>query len=346
MVGENGSLNLLNMVADRSGTICEASGVSVEVSGSRGSYRCLNLTAAKDLRHGYIDDSSDNVAPTVMVSGIPFPNYRVIVYHSTDTANVPFGYDTINGENYSYENGILTNSIASWGASGPFQSAVPIAEGTNMLISPVQTNSALIVIGHRGSGGARGCIAAIQIIQAIVSPTVDGDDGATVYGDESSGYIVKPSDDNTNVVITIPEGILPEKVTVEVSVGVDSLDSNGANVKVMKGEYDITKHLDLEAVTHNGVINLASAQVKEEVVKETLDIAKGAEVDFSDPESPELITTETKPGLTYTLLEGATLEEMMSCTTGDSKFGDGTKWVPTITVKGGTSGFYTIKVEK
>lgn len=31
---------------------------------------------------------------------------------------------------------------------------------------------------------------------------------------------------------------------------------------------------------------------------------------------------------------------------GDSKVGNGAKWTPTITVKGGTSGFYSIKVEK
>ena len=114
----------------------------------------------------------------------------------------------------------------------------------------------------------------------------------------------------------------------------------------MKGEYDIAEHLDLAAVTQDGVINLASALVKEAVVKEVLDSEKGAEVDVSNPDSPELTTSETKPGLTYTLLEGVTLEEMMSCTTGDSKVGDGKKWMPEIKVKGGTSGFYTIKVEK
>ena len=56
-----------------------------------------------------------------------------------------------------------------------------------------------------------------------------------------------------------------------------------------------------------------------------------------------LPTTETKPGLTYTLREGTTLGGMVD---GDSKVGDGAKWTPNITVKGGTSGFYTIKVEK
>ena len=179
-----------------------------------------------------------------------------------------------------------------------------------------------------------------------IVPTIEGDDEATVQGDSENGYTVKPSEGKKAIVVTIPEGVEPEKVTVEVAATVETVTANGANVKVMKGEYDIAEHLDLAAATQDGVINLASVQVKEEVVKEVLDSEKGAEVDISDPESPELTTSETKPGLTYTLLEGATLEEMMSCTTGDSKVGDGEKWTPEIKVKGGTSGFYTIKVEK
>lgn len=74
-----------------------------------------------------------------------------------------------------------------------------------------------------------------------------------------------------------------------------------------------------------------------------LDTKKGAEVDISNPDSPELTTSETKPGLTYTLRKGKTLDGMAD---GDIKVGDGKKWTPNITVKGGTSGFYTIKVEK
>ena len=178
------------------------------------------------------------------------------------------------------------------------------------------------------------------------APTIEDDEDAKVEGDSENGYTVKPSEGKKEVVVTIPEGVEPEKVTVEVAADVETVTANGANVRVMKGEYDIAEHLDLAAATQDGVINLAYAQVKEAVVKEVLDSEKGAEVDISDPESPELTTSETKPGLTYTLLEGATLEEMMSCTTGDSKVGDGKKWTPEIKVKGGTSGFYTIKVEK
>ena len=62
-----------------------------------------------------------------------------------------------------------------------------------------------------------------------------------------------------------------------------------------------------------------------------------------NPEEPVLTTSETIPGLTYTLVEGASLNDMRP---GASKIGDGTKWTPPVTVKGGSSGFYTIKVTK
>ena len=47
--------------------------------------------------------------------------------------------------------------------------------------------------------------------------------------------------------------------------------------------------------------------------------------------------------VTYTFKEGTTLEGM---TQKAMKVGDGTAWTPTITVKGGTSGFYSIGVQK
>lgn len=182
-----------------------------------------------------------------------------------------------------------------------------------------------------------------EVVWTPRGPAIEGDDEATVEGDATSGYTVKPSEGNKDVVVTIPEGVDSERVTVEVSAEVETVTANGANVRVMKGEHDIAEHLDLEAVTQDGVINLAEAKVRDEVAKEALDTEKGAEIDISDPESPELTTAETKPGLTYTLREGATLEDMKD---GDSKLGDGKKWTPNITVKGGASGFYTIKVEK
>lgn len=176
---------------------------------------------------------------------------------------------------------------------------------------------------------------------SVVAPSVEGDGAAEVTGDAETGFVVKPSAGTAEVVVTIPEGVAAETVTIEVSTSVQSIKANGATIKVVKGAADITAFLDIPAAV-DGVVNLGAAVVKPEIVKEVLDPAKGAVISLS-AENPTLTTTETKPGLTYTLVEGATLESMLD---GDSKVGDGSKWTPEITVKGGASGFYTIKVTK
>ena len=56
-----------------------------------------------------------------------------------------------------------------------------------------------------------------------------------------------------------------------------------------------------------------------------------------------LTTSNTREGLFYQLCEGTTLDNMVN---GDSKVGDCKPWSPKVTVKGGTSGFYSIKVGK
>ena len=61
------------------------------------------------------------------------------------------------------------------------------------------------------------------------------------------------------------------------------------------------------------------------------------------PTAPSITTAPTRAGLTYTFSEGTTLDGMTQKAT---KTGDGTSWTPTITVKGGTSGFYSIGVTK
>ena len=73
-----------------------------------------------------------------------------------------------------------------------------------------------------------------------------------------------------------------------------------------------------------------------------MDTEKGAVIELT-PENPSITTPPTRRGLTYILIEGATLQDMAN---GDSKVGDGAKWTPNITVKGGKSGFYSIKVQK
>ncbi len=174
-----------------------------------------------------------------------------------------------------------------------------------------------------------------------LEPSVEGDTGAEITGDAEKGYVITPSEGAKEVKVSIPDGVDAAKVTVKVSPET-KVSPNGAAVMVMRGENDITTYLKIpEAV--DGVIDLSAATVKEEIVKETLSVEKGAEISLS-PESPVLKTSETKPGLTYQFYEGTSLDALKP--SGDPKIGDGNPWTPEIKVKGGTSAFYTIEVTK
>ena len=178
-------------------------------------------------------------------------------------------------------------------------------------------------------------------------PYVAGDDGATVKGDAVNGYVITPSKDKDTVVVTIPDGVDAAKVTVKVSPETKRVTPNGAAVRVMRGTADITDYLKIPAADASGAIDLNAAMVKEDYVKEPLDAAKGAVIDFASPGAPSFTTAPTREGLVYRLKEGATLEAMMAAdTSGATKIGDGNPWTPTLSVTGGSSGFYTVQVTK
>ena len=173
-------------------------------------------------------------------------------------------------------------------------------------------------------------------------PSVKDDSAATVIGNASNGYTVLPSAMEGAVEVTIPDGLAADKVTVEVPPTAE-VKPNGATVKVVKGANDITAFLDIPAANASGVINLNDATVKPAIVKEALDPAKDGVVINLTPSDPVITTAPTRAGLTYTFSEGVTLETMEQKAV---RTGDGESWTPTITVKGGTSGFYSIGVAK
>ena len=189
-------------------------------------------------------------------------------------------------------------------------------------------------------------------------PTVEGDEGATVTGDAETGFVIKPSEGKTAVEVTIPSGIDAGQVTVEVSSKVGSVKPNGAKVKVFGGGVDITGYLDIPgtvgcddggvvATQPDGQIDLTKAMVKEEIVKEALDVEKGAVIELlggsQGTANPTITTAPTKVGLFYQFREGATLGGMKD---GDCTIGNGLLWSPEIKVKGGNSAFYSIDVGK
>lgn len=175
-------------------------------------------------------------------------------------------------------------------------------------------------------------------------PYIANDDNAVLSGDEDSGYVLTASEGLTNVVVRIPSGVSPQDVTVRVQVAAETVEANGASVRVLRENADITDYLSVP-VESGGVVRVADATVREQYVREVLDPSSGA--DFSIlPSGPRIVTAPTRVGLVYTLREGETLESMGECTTGDSEVGDGQPWVPEISVRGGPSGFYSISVGK
>ena len=113
----------------------------------------------------------------------------------------------------------------------------------------------------------------------MLGPSIAGDTGATVTGDAETGFVVTPSKGRAEIEVTIPKGIDAAKVTVVLEADVMTVKPNGAKVMIMKGSDDIAPHLDIP-VRGDGVLAVGEATVKGSVVKEVLDPAKGAEIDF------------------------------------------------------------------
>ena len=194
VVTNNATYATVNAI-DSTGAASVASGVSVAVSGTRGHYRCTSLSAANNPLHGYIDEDANNKTPTVTISGIPYDNYRVIVYHSTDSNHFQFGYDTINGTSFTYVNGEQAIGTTSWGDSGPSNSANPIEEGVNTLVSGVLSGSTITMVAHKMGNSARGCFAAIQVVKVDVDEDtllipVLGDTTYTVSEDKTYSNVI------------------------------------------------------------------------------------------------------------------------------------------------------------
>lgn len=185
-------------------------------------------------------------------------------------------------------------------------------------------------------------VASFAWTPAPVEPSILGDAEAVVTGDAERGFTVRPSAETEIVEVVVPDGLDPAKVTVVVAPGVKTVRANGAAMRVVRGDADITDFLDIPAAA-GGVVDLGAAAVKAEIAHAALDVSQGARVELDDPSKPVLTTTPTKRGLVYTLREGTALDAMRD---GDRAVGDGAPWTPAVTVKGGPSGFYSVTVGK
>ena len=203
LIGDNGTLSTVTQV-DSTGAASTVAGVGVTISGTRGYWACGSVSAATDLRQGYIDDADGaNASPQVVVSGIPYYSYYAVVYFSNNGANVPFGYVTINGTNYKWdsENSELVEcegaNTDSWGASSP----TAWTEGGNYIVTPtiVNADGTFTIVSHRLSSSIRSGIAAIQIVE-VPKTAEEGELVINVSGDTT--YPVSEDATYTTVYVT------------------------------------------------------------------------------------------------------------------------------------------------
>ena len=176
----------------------EASGVTVnEKANNAYGWSGYNYTPQNQMLSGYLDDGGSRA--TVTVTGVPYAVYDVIVYMATDTEDRQFGPVKVNDVPYRWDDGsgeaVVADSADSaaatrWGAS---RSRLP-AYGLNAIRIPSQISSTLTIVGANNANSARGCIAAIQIVEAY--------SGLKVYSNGSwSGDGTEPTSGDAIIVV-------------------------------------------------------------------------------------------------------------------------------------------------
>ena len=255
MAGSNGSSATLYGV-DSTGEKSLVSGASVTISGALGSYRYTGVDGNADLRYGYIDDAAGAAyeTPQVVVDGIPYYKYQLVLYFSNDTDGRPFGHLTINGTNYKWdstESAIVTcegTSSDVWGSSN----GAALTEGGNYLVFPAMENSGgkLTIVGHRWSGTQRMGVAAMQIVE--VKPEIgEGDLEIAVSGDTT--YTVSEEKTLSGTVYITGNGTL----TLDGSAKITSATINvGASVvlNINTDRLDASTFAGAGTVVYNGVV--------------------------------------------------------------------------------------------
>lgn len=124
------------------------------------------LDAKDGILKAYLDDGEiDGHRAQLTVAGIPFAKYSVIIYCATDEQNKQFSSVTVNGKTYTVnDDGVTEEGATSFGASRGLV-AQYATKATGNAIKIDNLSGVLTVNGGNGPDGARGGIAAIQIIK-------------------------------------------------------------------------------------------------------------------------------------------------------------------------------------
>ena len=206
---------------------------------------------------GYLDDGNQ---AQVTVENIPFKEYSVIVYSATDTENKKFKPVLING---SYYTGVATptaygyadlvlegeQNLRIWGGSRN-----PVAAyGKNALRVNGLTDSTLTIKGGTNGDGARGGIAAVQIIntgaalpdEQVIDWTAQPADQVKVSAlpNLTNPFVKLKLADGVTLVVdaAIPAGHFIEIVGNNVAVNITKLEVGKADVEaIVSGAASVT----------------------------------------------------------------------------------------------------------
>lgn len=123
---------------------------------------------------GYLDDGNGD-GVQITVKNIPFAEYAVIIYASTDQSGKTLSFKKVNGVAYTYDS--ANKEVAKMGedAWGACQSSSSVEYGRNAIRVVAQKNGTLTIESKRDdSKNVRGCVSAIQIVpyRTFVEPTV------------------------------------------------------------------------------------------------------------------------------------------------------------------------------
>lgn len=253
LIGDNGSLTTVNGV-DSTGASSTISGAKVTISGTRGYWTKGGLSAASDLRQAYIDDADGNATPTIVVEGIPYYSYKLVLYFSNDTDGRQFGHLTINGANYKWDSTnseiVTCDGTASdvWGSS----SSTAYTEGGNYLVFPAMDNpdGKLTIVGHRWSGTQRMGVAAIQIVE--VKPDA-GENDLVIEVDGDTVYPVNEAKDLSGTVYITGFGTLT--LAGEAKISADTINVGpSVTLNVNSDRLDADTFTGSGTVVYDGVV--------------------------------------------------------------------------------------------
>ena len=213
-----------------------------------------NTDSYDTLLQTYLDDGNNGAS--ISMEKVPFTEYAVIVYCAGgDSAFLPV---TVNGKTYTYQDNATVEGSANFGSS----SVTTPTLGQNALCVTGLTDAALTVQGQSGGeNGARGGIAAIQIIctgevdaslapapeaeTSVISLNFGSNYGSVPQTADTYGLIPVPGYTWTNIsgangsqTVTVASGKL---LTKEPTVAYDSATTyfyNSATDPFLKGYLD------------------------------------------------------------------------------------------------------------